>query len=178
MTMKLTAVACALASVLGLGAPALAAQLQPAKPVPANLYTGRWYEIARTPNGMQRDCQGPTTDFSGWSGGAFSAVQTCHKGAPSGPKATTSVHGKVLPASMNAKMQLAMLGGLISQQYWILDRAADNGWLIMATANDRYVWLMSRQPVLSAATRSVALGRIKSLGFDLSRLSFPQQLTR
>jgi len=178
MTMKLPAAACALAFVFGLGAPAFAAQLQPAKPVPANLYTGRWYEIARTPNRMQADCQSPTTDFSGWANGAFSAVQTCHRGAPSGPRATTSVHGKVLPASMNAKMQLAMLGGLISQQYWILDHAADNGWLIMATANDRYVWLMSRQPVLSAATRSVALGRIKSLGFDLSRLSFPQQLTR
>jgi apolipoprotein D and lipocalin family protein len=175
--MKLTAFACALAAAFAIAAPGLAAQVQPLKPVPTTAYTGRWYEIARTPNGMQADCQGSTTDFAGWAAGKFLAVQTCHKGVAAGPKATTSVHGKVLAGSMNAKMQLAMLGGLITQQYWIVDHAADNGWLIMATPNARYVWLMSRQPVLSAAVRAQALGRIQQLGFDLTRLAFPQQLT-
>src|SRR5580704_50308 len=115
MRMKLTAFACALAAALAFAAPALAAQVQPLKPVPTTAYTGRWYEIARTPNGMQADCQGPTTDFAGWANGNFAAVQTCHKGVAAGPKAITSVHGKVLPGSMNAKMQLTMLGGLITQ---------------------------------------------------------------
>ena len=123
----------------------------------ANLYTGRWYEIARTPNSMQADCQGATTEFSGWAGGAFKAVQTCHKGAPTGPAQVTRVDGKVLPASQNAKMQLAMLGGLISQEYWILDHADDNRWLIMCTANQRYVWLLSRAPALSAAEKAQAM---------------------
>ncbi|MEJ0067299.1 MAG: hypothetical protein WDM85_19390 [Caulobacteraceae bacterium] len=64
-----------------------------------------------------------TTDFSGWRGGAFSAVQTCHKGSPTGPKQNVSVQGHVLPSSGNAKIQLGMLGGLISREYWILDHA-------------------------------------------------------
>ena len=76
--MKLLSAACALVALLGLAGPALAAAPQPAKPVAANLYSGRWYEIARTTNKMQADCQASTTDFSGWRGGAFSAVQTCH----------------------------------------------------------------------------------------------------
>jgi apolipoprotein D and lipocalin family protein len=168
---------------LGVAGPALATPLparsvpaQPAKPVPANLYTGRWYEIARTPNRMQADCQAATTEFSGWAGGAFKAVQTCHKGAPTGPAQVTKVDGKVLPASQNAKMELAMLGGLISQQYWILDHADDNRWLIMCTANQRYVWLMSRAPVLTAAQKAQAMGRLQQLGFSLARLAFPQQI--
>jgi apolipoprotein D and lipocalin family protein len=174
MPMKSLIGALALAALMLAAAPALATQLQPAKPVPAALYTGRWYEVARTPNKMQADCQASTTDFSGWAAGAFSAVQTCHKGAPSGPKSTVSVKGRVLPASMNAKMQLAMLGGLITQQYWILDRAEDGAWLIMTTPNDHFVWLMSRQPTLGAAAKAAAFQRLQSLGFNLRALAFLQ----
>ena len=73
-------------------------------------------------------------------------------------------------------MQLGMLGGLISQEYWILDHADDNRWLIMATANQRYVWLLSRAPALSAAERAQAVGRLQQLGFSLAHLAFEQQV--
>jgi apolipoprotein D and lipocalin family protein len=173
--MQYKSAACALVALLGLAGPALAAAPQPAKPVPVNLYSGRWYEIARTSNKMQADCLASTTDFSGWRGGAFSAVQTCHKGSPAGPAETRSVEGHVLPASGNAKMQLAILGGLLSREYWILDHADDNNWLIMATSDGRYVWLMSRQPVIPATVRAAAVGRMQQLGLNLTRLAFPQQ---
>ena len=178
--MKFTAVAVALAATLGAAAlPASAAvQLQPTRPVADNLYSGRWYEIARTPNMMQGDCNASTTDFGGWSSVQFSAVQICHSGGPGGPAHVVTVSGHVLPQTQNTKMQLAMLGGLITQQYWILDHAADNGWLIMATPGGHYVWLMSRQPVLSPAVRAAALARIQQFGFDLSHLVFPAQAVR
>jgi apolipoprotein D and lipocalin family protein len=156
--------------------PAKATVSQPAKAVPDNLYTGRWYEIARTPNSMQGDCQAATTDFSDWASGAFKAVQTCHKGAPTGPAKVIRVDGKVLPASQNAKIQLGMLGGLISQEYWILDHADDNRWLIMCTANQRYVWLLSRAPSLSAAEKAQAVARLQQLGFSLAHMAFSQQI--
>jgi apolipoprotein D and lipocalin family protein len=173
--MKLTSAACALIALLGLASPALASIPQPARPVPTNLYSGRWYEIARTSNHMQADCLASTTDFSGWQGGAFSAVQTCHKGAVSGPTTSVTVQGHVLPASQNAKIQLAMLGGLISREYWILDHAEDNGWLIMTTSDGHYVWLMSRKPVIPPAVRAAAVGRMQQLGLNLTRLIFPLQ---
>ena len=145
--MKLASAVCGLL-LLATTVPAAAAAPQPAKPVPAYLYTGRWYEIARTPNHMQTDCEASTTDFSGWAAGAFSAVQTCHSGTPSGPKRTISVHGRVLPASQNAKMQLAMLGGLISKEYWILDHSPDNAsWLIMSTSEQVMMSAGEREPI-------------------------------
>jgi apolipoprotein D and lipocalin family protein len=175
--MNRTAVVCALVALFGIAAPAFAAAPQPTKPVSVGLYSGRWYEIARTNNRMQADCQASTTEFSNWRSGAFSAVQTCHKGAPTGPKTTVSVQGRVLPSTGNAKIQLAMLGGLISREYWILDHADDNNWLIMCTSDGRYVWLLSRQPVVSAAVKAAAIGRMQQLGLNLQRLAFPQQLS-
>ena len=186
MTFKNAALALAMVVAASAVAPAALATpmppptkpLNPAKPIPTNLYNGRWYEIARTPNMMQKDCQGSTSDFSGWVAGAFSVVQTCHKGSPGGPRETHSAQGRILPASANAKMKLGFLGGLITQEYWILDRSDDNAWAIMATPTGRYVWLLSRQPTLPGAVRAQALGRLQSLGFDLSRLAFPQQLAQ
>ena len=163
--------ACALAALLTLSAPAFAMP-QPAKPVAPNLYSGRWYEIARTTNKMQAGCVASTTDFSSWRGGAFSVVQTCHKGSPTGPKETRSVEGHVLPSSGNAKMQLGIFGGLISKEYWILEHADDNNWLIMTTADGRYVWLMSRQPVVPQAVKAAAIGRMQQLGLNLTKLAF------
>src|ERR1700742_1185217 len=98
MRMKFVSAACALAALLTLPAPAIAMP-QPAKPVAPNLYTGRWYEIARTPNHLEGDCLASTTDFSRWVGGVFSAVQTCHSGAPTGPARSVTVQGHVVPQS-------------------------------------------------------------------------------
>jgi apolipoprotein D and lipocalin family protein len=78
----------------------------------------------------------------------------------------------VLPSSGNAKMQLGMLGGLISREYWILDHADDNNWLIMSTSDGRYVWLMSRQPVVPQAVKAAAIGRMQQLGLNLTKLAF------
>jgi len=161
--------------VMGAVAAALAGAPQPVKPVPTDLYSGRWYEIARTNNSLQADCEGSTNDFSGFSDGAFSVIQTCHKGAPNGPKQIYTARGRVLPASANAKIRLGYFGGLISQEYWIVDRSDDNVWAIMARYDGKYVWLISRRPVLDAAARNHAMARIQQLGFDMSRIVYPKQ---
>jgi apolipoprotein D and lipocalin family protein len=153
---------------------ALASAPQPAKPVPADLYSGRWYEIARTPNRRQNDCQGDTVDFSGWSAAGFSVVQTCHKGAPDGPRNSYKAHGAALPASDNAKMKLSFFGGFITQEYWIVDLADDHAWAIMATPAGHYVWLLSRHPVLDPEVQALALSRLRALGFDTSKLVFDE----
>jgi apolipoprotein D and lipocalin family protein len=166
-------IACAIAT------PALAGRApQPTKPVAPTVFSGRWYEIARMPNLMQKDCQGSSSDFSGWAGGAFSVIQTCHKGTPQGPAQTFNAKARILPASGNAKMKMSFMGGLLSQEYWILDHADDNNWAIMATPGGNYVWVLSRRPVLDPATRTAALQRVRTLGYDLSRLTYPQQMAR
>ncbi len=170
--MKITTAAWALAAML-LAAPAAFADApQPDKPVAVTLYSGRWYEVARTQNRMENGCAALTNDFSGFASGAFQVTQTCHKGAPNGPAQVMKVSGRVLPSSANAKMKLSMLGGLISQEYWIVDHADNNAWAIMATPAGHYVWLLARQPALSAADKAAAMGRLRALGFDLSKFSY------
>jgi len=156
--------ACALAG------PALARAPAPVRPVAASLYSGRWWDVAHTPNSRQKNCHAPTSDFTGGNGAAFSIVQTCHKGSANGPAEVFRAKGRIVAGSANAKFKIAFLGGLISQEYWILDHAPDGRWAIMATPGGHYVWLLSRVPALEAATRAVALRRISALGYDVGRL--------
>ena len=68
---------------------------------------------------------------------------------------------------------MAFFGGVVTQDYVILDHRPDQGWLVLATANGRYLWLMSQKPSLPEAVKAQALARIRQMGFDVGRLEFP-----
>jgi apolipoprotein D and lipocalin family protein len=156
---------------------ALAGAPPPAKPVSADFYSGRWYEIARTPNFGQRDCQAPTTDFTApdsnaKDGASFKVLQTCRRGGPHGTEKVFTTTGRIIDGSQNTRFTMSFLGGLRKQEYWVLDCANDHSWAIMATPGGNYVWLISRKPDMPAATKAVAIERVKALGYE--KLEFPE----
>jgi apolipoprotein D and lipocalin family protein len=164
-----------LAGAVALAAlPAVAAAPQPARPIAVSFYSGTWYEVARTPNGNQKDCQAPTSQFSSSGGGKYLMTQTCRRGSPSGTPKVWKAEGQIVPGSGNAKFK-AKFFGLVSQEYWILDTAGDGGWAIMATPGGNYVWLMSRKAVMAPAAKAAAIARIKALGYNTAKLEHPQQ---
>jgi apolipoprotein D and lipocalin family protein len=69
---------------------------------------------------------------------------------------------------------MGFFGGLVHQEYWILDHADDGAWAIMATPGGNYVWLLARRPVLAPAVMAAALARVRQLGY--ARLVFPHQV--
>lgn len=152
---------------------ALAAAKPPAKAIPASFYSGKWYEIARTPNAGQRDCEAPTTEFTGKGSDSFSVHQVCRRGSASGAAKAFDTTGKILGGSQNTRFTMSFLGGLKKQEYWVLDCADDHSWAIMATPGGNYVWLLARHPVLSEGVKAQALARVKSLGY--AKLEYPQQ---
>jgi apolipoprotein D and lipocalin family protein len=61
----------------------------------------------------------------------------------------------------------------VNQEYWVLENRPEQGWLILSTANGKYLWLMSTKPTLPASAKAQAVARIQQLGFDVGRLEFP-----
>jgi apolipoprotein D and lipocalin family protein len=153
---------------------ALAAAQPPAKPVSTAFYSGKWYEIARTPNSGQRDCEAPTTQFTSTGAASFKVRQVCRKGSASGAAKTFNTTGKIVASQpKNAKFSMSFLGGMKKQEYWVLDRADNQSWAIMATPGGNYVWLLSREAVMAPAAREAALAKVKALGY--AKLEFPAQ---
>lgn len=149
---------------------------EPCKTVDPAHYVGRWYEIARLPNKLQADCDAPTSDWTPAGAGSFAVVQTCHQGSPTGPAKIWRAAGRILNAGAT-KIRIGFLGGLIHQDYWIVDRGDDYSWCIMSTPNPKYVWIMSKRPSISPAERAALIQRAHALGYDTTRLVFDDQPT-
>jgi hypothetical protein len=77
-------------------------------------------------------------------------VQSCHKGAPDGPVKLWKAKATVADPGVNSKFRMAFFGGLVTQEYNVLEHRADQGWLILGTADGKYMWLMSQRPTLPA----------------------------
>ena len=145
---------------------------EPARRIEISQMMGRWYEVARVPNALQKGCQAGASDWAPAAQG-FAVVQSCHRGAPNGPLAVWKAKATVADSRTNARLKMTFFGGVVSQDYVVIEHRPDQGWLALATANGKYLWLMSNRPTLSAAVKSQAIARIRQLGFDTARLEFP-----
>ena len=163
-----------MALLLACSTAARAADAVAAKPIDPQRYLGRWYEVARLPNSFQKNCEAATSDWSKNSSGMYDVVQTCRTGSPSGPAKTWRGAGKVLDQTA-ARIRIGFFGGFIKQDYVVVDRGEDYSWCILATTTPKFVWIMSRRPVLDSAQKSNLVARARQLGLNLSGLVFDQQ---
>jgi apolipoprotein D and lipocalin family protein len=160
------------AAVLATPAATLAAAPQPRKPVEIASFMGRWYEQARTPNPNQKNCFAATMDWKEVGAGRYSVVQTCRKGSAGGATQTWTGSARVVDAKTRAKLNVGFFGGLVKQEYWVLDHADDYAWAIIGTPGGNYVWLLTRERTISSGRREELIGQVRSLGYDPGKLQF------
>lgn len=154
---------------------AAAGEVEPTGRIEISQMMGRWYEVARTPNALQKGCVGGASDWKPAPNG-FAVVQSCHKGASDGPLSVWKAKATVSDPKTNARIKMSFFGGLVSQNYVVLDHRPDQGWLALATADGKYFWLFSQRPTLPAPIKTQALARFRQLGFDVGRLEFPRPM--
>jgi apolipoprotein D and lipocalin family protein len=172
ITAALAACAVASSALAGGTAATVAATTAVAPHIQLTQMMGRWYEVARIPNQLQKGCQAGASDWTR-VGDGFAVVQSCHKGSVNGPLAEWKAKARSLDPATNSIFKMSFFGGLVSKEYKVLDHHPEQGWLILSTDDGHYLWLMSQKPVMPAAVRTEALTRIKQLGFDVNRLEFP-----
>jgi apolipoprotein D and lipocalin family protein len=148
---------------------AFAAAPQPVKAAPLGMYSGRWYLAGQNAKTNHHPCPAGTEDFSTTPQGAFAVKMTCRE--PSGDSRQVNAHVAIVPNSGNAKFRMSFFGGLINQEYWVLDHAADGTWALMATPGGGYLWLLTRSPILDPVTRAAAAASIHAMGYDVTRLT-------
>lgn len=162
----------AIAACLLLAPATASAAVEPVGRIELSRMMGRWYEVARVPNVLQKGCQAGASEWTPSAAG-FAVVQSCRKDTPDGPLKVWKAKATVADPRTNAKFKMTFFGGVVSQDYVVVEHRAEQGWLVLATANGKYLWLMSQKPTLPAAVKAQALARIRQLGFDVGRLEFP-----
>lgn len=148
---------------------------QPAKAVDLSRYAGLWYEIGRYENGFERDCEGVTATYTVRDDGLVGVLNSCRQGGLTGEEKTVEGKAKIVEGSGDAKLKVSFFGPFYVGDYWVLDRADDYSWSIVGEPSGRYLWILTRDPQPSAATREALMQRTRALGYDLSLIRPTQQ---
>jgi apolipoprotein D and lipocalin family protein len=164
------AILAAAATILAPAAPASAQ----ATAVDLERFDGRWFEIARNHNGMQRECSRAQIDFNPATAGRYSILVTCTR-RPSGNVETLRANARVTDTTTNAKFRFSLngllsFGGLASQQYWVWDHAPDYSWAIMGLPDKSSWWVWHRSQSPAGSVRTATLARARALGFNTSQV--------
>lgn len=147
---------------------------EPARPVDgASLFSGRWYEFARTPKSFNAGCVAGVTDYTVTKDG-ITERDACHDKTPDGKEQALSGALKILNPGTNTKVDVAyrILGGLfpVHREYWVLDHGDD--WFMIANPEMTEVNLYSRNPRPLQALMDRMTKQIKELGYA-GPLEFP-----
>jgi apolipoprotein D and lipocalin family protein len=170
--------AAALAVITLLIAPAaFAAEApEPAKPVDAaKFYSGRWLEIARLPMGLTDGCVAGATAYSPAKRGRIAVLDTCRDKTPTGKEKSIKGKGEILDPGTNAKLRVRY-PFFITWDYWVLDHADDYSWFISADPKFEKLWIYTRKAP-SKDELAALVQRAQALGYDTSKLEFPEPLT-
>lgn len=162
--------AACLTLALGLCATAAPASAQ-ARNVALDQFEGRWFEIARNPNDVQKDCRRAQIDFNPQGRpDRYSILVTCTRRAD-GEVEFLRANARVTDPTTNARFRFTLtgllgVGGLAGQNYWVWDHAPDYRWAIMGLPNKSNWWIWHRSQSPAESERIQLVARARALGFN------------
>lgn len=132
-------------------------------------YAGRWYEIAAYPQPFQKGCFQTTAEYTPTGKGYLIVENRCNRDGFNGRRSYIRGKAFVEKNSGNARLRVQFFWPFRGK-YWIIDLADDYSYAVVAHPNRRYLWILSRTPVMNENLYTVILERLAVNGFDISKL--------
>lgn len=146
-----------------------------ARAVDLDRFDGRWFEIERSHNDVQKACSRAQIDFTGQGrSDRYGLLVTCTRRSD-GQVETLRANARITDTQTNAKFRFTLpgllsFGGLAGQNYWVWDHDPEYRWAILALPNKSDWWIWHRDQNAGAAERQRLLARARALGMDMSRV--------
>ncbi|RYG07040.1 MAG: lipocalin [Caulobacteraceae bacterium] len=138
-------------------------------------FDGRWFEVERSHNNVQKDCSRAQIDFTSQGRpDRYGLVVTCTRRAD-GVVETLRANARVTDPVTHARFRFTLtglmsFGGLAGQNYVVWDHAPDYSWAILALPNKSDWWIWSRTQALPQSDRTRLLARARAMNMDMSRV--------
>jgi apolipoprotein D and lipocalin family protein len=142
--------------------------------VDLNRYLGKWYEIASYPAWFQRNCTGTTAEYIRLPDGRIRVVNRCFKKSFDGPLKESKGKADVVDPTTNAKLKVTFFWPF-KGDYWIIDLDPNYQWAVVGVPSRKYLWVLSRTPVLDDAVYTGILSRLIDMGYDPTMLKHTPQ---
>jgi len=132
-------------------------------------YLGTWYEIARYPAPFQEGCTATTATYTLRDDGDIRVMNRCHVDSPSGELREAEGHARVVDETTGAKLEVTFFWPFWGD-YWVLALDEDYRWSLVGEPRRRYLWILSRTPVMPRETYDAILEKLPGLGYDPGKL--------
>lgn len=138
-------------------------------------YLGRWYEISKFPNSFQKKCVAKTSaEYELNTDGSLRVLNQCQ--LADGEMNQAIGQAKQIGDSHSAKLEVRFAPIWLSflpfvwGDYWVIDLDENYQLAAVSEPSKKYLWVLSRTPVVDEAKYSALLKRLTAMGLDVSRL--------
>ena len=146
-----------------------------ASSVDLDAFMGAWYVIAHIPPPGEGEAYNGVEHYRLGDDGRILTTYRFRKGGFDGPLKTYTPNAKVVPNTGNAEWGMQFIWPFRAE-YIISALDVEQGITIIGRNKRDYVWLMARQPELSAQQYQDWVQRIADMGYNLDDLrKHPQQ---
>ena len=136
-------------------------------------YMGRWYEIASFPNWFQKGCLCTTADYA-LADGHVTVINSCRRGSPLGKLDVATGKAYVVPDTNNAQLRVQFQWPF-KGDYWVIALDENYQYAMVGHPQKKYLWILSRSPIMDDATYARLVGIAAAKGYDVSRLQKTDQ---
>ncbi len=147
--------------------------LQTVSAVEINRYLGVWYEIARFPFSVQKNCYATSATYELKPNGEISVLNQCHRDSIDGKISKAVGKAWIVDSDTNAKLKVSFnffMGLFGGGDYWIIRLAPDYSHAVISEPKGRYLWILSRTRKMDEKLFAQIVNDLKSDGFQTEYL--------
>lgn len=135
-------------------------------------YSGTWHEVARFPNDFQdgfgQRCEQVTATYTPRPDGQISVHNACIDAKAGGKYEDIQGHAYVTEPG-GGKLRVTFFWPFYAD-YWVLGLDPEYRWAVVGSPSRNYLWILSRTPVLDAASYEKATAIAAAQKYDLKKL--------
>ncbi|MDD3883898.1 MAG: lipocalin family protein [Gallionella sp.] len=135
-------------------------------------YVGKWYEIGAFPMYFQRHCTGNSTaEYALKPDGEIRVTNRCRTREGS----DEALGNAWAPDSAKPGQLKVSFFWPFRSDYWIIGLDNEYRWAVVGNPNRKYLWILSRTPVLPPPLLDAALQAARLQHYDLTPLKYTPQ---
>lgn len=142
----------------------------PVEPFDIGRYLGKWHEVARLPNFIEKNLNQLTEDYSLNDDGSFKVItKAWHTTKNEWKEASGTI--KFTGDENIGKLKVSYLGPFFLA-YNVLDIDPDYQYALVSGSGLSYLWILSRETTIPEAIKTQFLNTAATIGFDIEKLEW------
>ncbi|NLX47638.1 MAG: lipocalin family protein [Euryarchaeota archaeon] len=137
-------------------------------------YMGKWYEIAKFPQRFENGLVGITATYSLLPNGKVRVLNSGYEGDFNGKVKTAKGKAWIADKRTNAKLKVSFFWPFAGD-YWIIELGKDYEYVVIGENSRKYLWILSRTPLMDGSVYDGILERLKEKEFDISKIEMNPQ---